>query len=58
MVDLLKGVRIVSFTHFLFGPMGVVDKLGLSYEVLKKENSELIYAADTGYGPEGPQQSS
>ena len=134
MVDLLKGVRIVSFTHFLFGPMGlqiladlgadviaieplrgswqrgwggadnkmvdgqsvlflsvdrnkrsiaidlkspkgleiarriiasadvvatnyrpgVLDKLGLSYEVLKKENPSLIYAAATGYGPDGP----
>ncbi|NVL91918.1 MAG: CoA transferase, partial [Desulfobacterales bacterium] len=134
MVDLLKGVRIVSLTHFLFGPMGlqiladlgadviaieplrgswqrdwggadnkmgggqsvlflsvdrnkrsiaidlkspkgleiarriiasadvvatnyrpgVLDKLGLSYEVLKKENPSLIYAAATGYGPDGP----
>jgi hypothetical protein len=54
MVDLLKGVGIVSFTHFLLGPMGLLDKLGLSCEVLKKENPELIYAADTGCGPNGP----
>ncbi|UCD77092.1 MAG: CoA transferase [Desulfobacterales bacterium] len=134
MVELLKDIRIVSFTHFLFGPMGVqtladlgadvinveplggswqrswggadnrmvdgqsvlflavdrnkrsiainlkhpkgveitdriiagsdvlvtnyrpgvLEKLGFSYEALKKENPRLIYAAATGYGPDGP----
>ena len=134
MVDLLKGIRIVSFTHFVFGPMGVqtladmgadvinveplggswqrgwagadnrtvdgqsvlflavdrnkrsiainlkhpkgveitnkivagsdvlitnyrpgvLEKLGFGYETLKKENPRLIYAAATGYGPDGP----
>jgi crotonobetainyl-CoA:carnitine CoA-transferase CaiB-like acyl-CoA transferase len=134
MVDILEGIRIVSFTHFLFGPMGiqtladlgadviaieplngswqrnwgaegnkmvdgqsvlflsvdrnkrsiaidlkspkgyeitnkiiassdvlatnyrsgVLDKLGFGYEVLKKDNPGLIYAAATGYGPDGP----
>ena len=134
MIDFLNGIRIVSFTHFLFGPMGtqaladlgadvinvepiggswqrswggeddkmvdgqsvlllsvdrnkrsiaidlkspkgleiarkitasadvlatnyrpgVLDKLGLGYEVLKKDNPGLIYAAATGYGPDGP----
>ncbi len=134
MVDFLNGIRIVSFTHFLFGPMGiqaladlgadvinveplsgswqrnwggqddkmvdgqsvlllsvdrnkrsiaidlkspkgleiarkiitsadvlatpyrpgVLDKLGLGYEALKKDNPGLIYAAATGYGPDGP----
>jgi crotonobetainyl-CoA:carnitine CoA-transferase CaiB-like acyl-CoA transferase len=134
MADLLKGIRIVSFTHFVFGPMGVqtladmgadvinveplggswqrgwagadnrmvdgqsvlflavdrnkrsiainlkhpkgveitnrivatsdvlvtnyrpgvLEKLGYGYETLKKENPRLIYAAATGYGPDGP----
>ena len=134
MLDFLKGIRIVSFTHFLLGPMGVqtladlgadviaveplggswqrswgsadnkmldgqsvlflsvdrnkrsisidlksqkgfeitqkiiasadvlatnyrpgvLEKLGLSYEAMKKENPVLIYAAATGYGPDGP----
>jgi crotonobetainyl-CoA:carnitine CoA-transferase CaiB-like acyl-CoA transferase len=134
MLDLLKDVRIVSFTHFLFGPMGVqsladlgadviaveplsgsfqrgwgaegnkmvdgqsvlflsvdrnkrsiavdlksprgyeitrkilakadvlvtnyrpgvLDKLGFGYKELKQENPALIYAAASGYGPDGP----
>jgi crotonobetainyl-CoA:carnitine CoA-transferase CaiB-like acyl-CoA transferase len=134
MIDFLKDVRIVSFTHFLFGPMGVqtladlgadviaveplsgswqrswggegnkmvdgqsvlflsvdrnkrsiavdlksphgyeitrkllasadvmasnyrpgvLDKLGFGYEELKKDNPGLIYAAASGYGPNGP----
>ena len=134
MVDILHGVKIVSFTHYLFGPMavqtladlgaeviaveplggswqrfwggqgnkevdgqsvfflavdrnkksiainlkslqgyeiakklladadalvtnyrpGVLDKLGFSFETLKEENPRLVYAAATGYGPDGP----
>ena len=134
MLDLLKDIRIVSFTHFLFGPMGVqtladlgadviaveplngsfqrgwgaegnknvdsqtvlflsvdrnkrsiainlksrrgyeitrkilasadvmvsnyrpgvLDKLGFSYDELRKENPGLVYAAASGYGPDGP----
>jgi crotonobetainyl-CoA:carnitine CoA-transferase CaiB-like acyl-CoA transferase len=134
MLDLLEGIRIVSFTHFVFGPMGiqalgdigaeviavepltgcwqrhwggadnrmvagqsvlslavdrnkrsiaidlkkpqgmeivrkiistadvlatnfrpgVLEKLGLGYEALKREDPRLIYAAATGYGPDGP----
>jgi len=134
MIDFLKDIKIVSFTHFLFGPMGVqsladlgadviavepltgswqrswggegnkavdrqtvlflcvdrnkrsiaidlksprgyeithkilatadvlasnyrpgvLDKLGFAYEELKKENPGLIYAAASGYGPDGP----
>lgn len=33
---------------------GVMDKLGLGYDVLKEINSELIYCALTGYGLNGP----
>lgn len=33
---------------------GVMKRLGLDYETLKKVNSRLIYCALTGYGQEGP----
>ena len=33
---------------------GVMDRLGLGYEELKKINSGLIYAAITGFGKTGP----
>jgi crotonobetainyl-CoA:carnitine CoA-transferase CaiB-like acyl-CoA transferase len=33
---------------------GVMEKLGVSYEVLKQENPKLIYCAITGYGQTGP----
>src|SRR6202022_516877 len=102
MLDLLDGVRVVSFNHFLLGPMGiqmlgdlgadviavepadgawhrhwsgrdialrlaeradvvtenfrpgVMEKLGLGYEALRRRNPALIYASATGYGPDGP----
>ncbi len=33
---------------------GVMDRLGVGYEELKKRNSRLIYCALTGYGQDGP----
>lgn len=33
---------------------GVLDKLGLGYEDAKKINPKIIYAAASGYGPDGP----
>ncbi|MFO7483155.1 CaiB/BaiF CoA transferase family protein [Oceanibaculum nanhaiense] len=33
---------------------GVMEKLGLGYEALKQANPGLIYAAASGYGPDGP----
>lgn len=33
---------------------GVVNKLGLDYETLKKNNPKLIYCSITGYGQTGP----
>ncbi|MGH6913095.1 MAG: CaiB/BaiF CoA transferase family protein [Geminicoccales bacterium] len=133
MLDLLQGIRVVSFNHFLLGPMGiqalgdlgadviavetpegafhrkwggadtfvddqsvlflcanrnkrslaldlksekgieiakkliatadvlaenfrpgVMDRLGLGYEQVRRDNPGLIYAAAYGYGPDGP----
>jgi alpha-methylacyl-CoA racemase len=33
---------------------GVLDRLGVGYEVLKAENPGLVYCAITGYGQDGP----
>ena len=33
---------------------GVMDRLGLGYDVLKKHNGRLIYAAISGFGHSGP----
>lgn len=33
---------------------GVMDRLGLGYEVLKDENPNLIYCAISGFGQDGP----
>lgn len=33
---------------------GTMEKLGLSYEILKEINPRLIYAASTGFGHSGP----
>jgi CoA:oxalate CoA-transferase len=35
---------------------GTMDKLGLSYDVLQKRNSRLIYAATSGFGHTGPER--
>ena len=34
--------------------IGVMDRLGLSYDTLKKENPALIYCSISGYGSVGP----
>ncbi len=33
---------------------GVMERLGLGYEVLKKVNSKLVYCAISGFGADGP----
>jgi crotonobetainyl-CoA:carnitine CoA-transferase CaiB-like acyl-CoA transferase len=33
---------------------GVMDRLGLGYETLKRENPKLIYCAISGFGQDGP----
>ena len=34
--------------------VGALDRLGLSYEDVKKRNPRIIYAVSSGYGPKGP----
>jgi len=53
-VDLVK--RLIQKYDIVleqFRP-GVMDRLGLGYEVLKKINPKLIYCSLTGYGQTGP----
>ncbi len=40
MLDLLKGIRVVSFNHFLFGPMGVQALADLGADVVAIETPE------------------
>ncbi|MES0828311.1 CaiB/BaiF CoA transferase family protein [Ruegeria sp. SCP11] len=35
---------------------GVMDRLGLGYEVLRAENANLIYCAISGFGQDGPRR--
>lgn len=52
--DLLK--RLCNEADVLienFAP-GVMDRLGVGYEVLKKINPRLVYASGSGYGLDGP----
>ena len=52
--DLFKRlVRTADVVVENFRP-GVMDRLGVGYEVLKAERPELIYAAISGFGQEGP----
>ena len=33
---------------------GIMERLGLDYETLRKENPRLVYCSITAYGPDGP----
>lgn len=53
-VDIVKRlVKDYDIVVEQFRP-GVMDRLGLGYEALKKENPSLIYCSLTGYGQTGP----
>ena len=49
----IKLVQHVDVVVENFTP-GTMEKLGLSYETLKKHNPKLIYAACSGFGQTGP----
>ena len=54
--DLLKIKQLIAKADVLihnFRP-GVMDRLGLSYTVVKALNSSIVYASISGYGNEGP----
>jgi crotonobetainyl-CoA:carnitine CoA-transferase CaiB-like acyl-CoA transferase len=40
MLDLLQGIRVVSFNHFLFGPMGIQALADLGADVIAIESTE------------------
>lgn len=50
---LLEMVKKVDVVVENYRP-GTMEKLGLGYERLKKENPQLIYAAASGFGHSGP----
>ncbi len=50
LLDLVKEVDVLAEN---FRP-GTMEKLGLGYDVLKKANPRLIYAAMSGFGHSGP----
>jgi alpha-methylacyl-CoA racemase len=50
---LLKLAREYDVLLESFRP-GVLDRLGVGYERLKRENAGLVYCAITGYGQDGP----
>jgi CoA:oxalate CoA-transferase len=49
----LKLVKLVDIVTENFTP-GTMDRLGLGYDVLKKHNPKIIYAALSGFGQTGP----
>jgi len=49
----LKLVKHYDVVLESFRP-GVMDRLGLGYEVLRRKNASLVYCAISGYGQDGP----
>jgi crotonobetainyl-CoA:carnitine CoA-transferase CaiB-like acyl-CoA transferase len=53
-VEIIKGLaRWADVVIENFSP-GVVDKLGIGYEDLKKENPTIVYGSISGFGQTGP----
>ena len=48
MLDLLDGIRVVSFNHFLLGPMGIQALGDLGADVIAVENADGRLAAPLG----------
>jgi crotonobetainyl-CoA:carnitine CoA-transferase CaiB-like acyl-CoA transferase len=40
MLDLLQGIRIISFNHFLLGPMGIQALADVGADVIAVETPE------------------
>ncbi len=61
-LDLRRAEDVAAFKQLVAGAdvvlesfrPGVMDRLGCGYDVLKKLNPRLVYAALTGYGQTGP----
>jgi len=45
MLDLLQGVRIISFNHFLLGPMGIQALADVGADVIAVETPEGAWSA-------------
>ena len=54
--DLAKVKKLISKADIMtqnFRP-GVIERIGLDYETVKKINSKIVYGTISGYGSEGP----
>ncbi|MGO1120683.1 CaiB/BaiF CoA transferase family protein [Rhodovibrionaceae bacterium A322] len=49
-LDLVKGADVVAENY----APGVMDRLGIGYDVLRRQNPRLILASGSGYGQDGP----
>jgi crotonobetainyl-CoA:carnitine CoA-transferase CaiB-like acyl-CoA transferase len=52
--EIFKKLAVTSDVVFETFRPGVMEKLGLGYEVINKVNSRIIYCSGTGYGQTGP----
>ncbi len=48
MLDLLSGLRVVSFNHFLLGPMGIQALADLGADVIAVESTDGALGSGTG----------
>lgn len=53
-IDIIKKLAKISDVFIENFKVGGLDKLGLGYEEIKKENPRIIYVSITGFGHTGP----